>query len=138
MQPFAVQPFAVQPYGKDAAVADNTQHFKLEVAGDVYVIHLNDPKLFEIVTVSELQDQLLKLVDEQSPNKVVVDFTDVAHCSTAVVNGLLRVKKRVVKAGGQLKLSGMSETIREAYRLLNLDGTVFHIYPTRDDAVAAF
>ena len=88
--------------------------------------------------VTAWQEELLKLMELERPEKAIIDFSHVEHCSTSVINGLLRAKKRISSHGGQLKLCGMSEPIRDAYRMLNLDGTVFMIYDNIDDTVAAF
>jgi anti-anti-sigma regulatory factor len=105
----------------------NYERFEIQTQKDVTIVHLADPKLFETVMVSELEDELLALIEERRPKKVLVNFARVTHCSTAVINGLLRAKKRLVGEGGDLKLCGMKDTIREAYRILNLDGTAFVI-----------
>jgi anti-anti-sigma regulatory factor len=114
------------------------QHLLIRREGEVLVVELIDPKLFDTTTVTQLQDELLLLVDTERPSKAVVDFVRVVHCSTAVINGLLRAKKRVFANGGQLKLCGMTTGIRDAYKMLNLDGTVFQIYDTLEKAVLAF
>jgi anti-anti-sigma regulatory factor len=62
----------------------------------------------------------------------------VAHCSTSVINGLLRAKKKLLAGGGRIKLCQLHPLIREAYRLLNLDGTVFHIHDSEAEALTAF
>lgn len=114
------------------------QHLTVRRADDVLVIQLIDPKLFDTTTVTQLQDELLCLVDAERPAKAIVDFSRVAHCSTAVINGLLRAKKKILANGGQLKLCGMAVGIRDAYKMLNLDGTVFQIHDTLEKATAAF
>lgn len=114
------------------------QHLLIRREGDILVVELIDPKLFDTITVTQLQDELLLLVDTERPSKAVVDFVRVVHCSTAVINGLLRAKKRVLANGGQLKLCGMTAGIRDAYKMLNLDGTVFQIHDTLADAAIAF
>lgn len=113
------------------------QHLIVRLADDVLVIELIDPKLFDTTIVTQLQDELLRLVETERPSKAIVDFGRVVHCSTAVINGLLRAKKRVISNGGQLMLCGMTEGIRDAYKMLNLDGTVFQIHDTLDHAVRA-
>ena len=112
------------------------QHFTMEELSGVMVIRLTDARLSETLLISEVEDQLLELLDQCRPTKVLVDFDAVTHCSTAVINGLLR-KKRLLPYGGQLGLCHMRPTVREAYRVLNLDGTVFLIYETRRRAPAA-
>ena len=113
------------------------RRFRIAESNDVTILQLVDPRLFDTVVVSELEDELLSLVELRSPRKVLVDFCDVGHCSTSVINGLLRVKKRLVSRNGRLALCGMTESIRDAYRMLNLDGTVFTIFATREEALAA-
>lgn len=114
------------------------RHFNVRTVKDVLVAHLIDLRLFDTLIVNELQDELLALIDKEQPKKVLVNFDGVSHCSTAVINGLLRAKKRLMTSGGQIKLCQMHPTIREAYRLLNLDGTVFHIHDTEAEALTAF
>lgn len=114
------------------------RHFDVQVLNSVTLLELADPNLFESLLVSELHDELLDYIATRSPRQLVVDFGRVTFCSSAVINGLLRAKRRVVTNGGRIKLCAMSQTTREAYRTLNLDGTVFDIYDTRDEAVQAF
>ena len=114
------------------------RHFAVVRAKDVLTLQLNDPKLFDAATITALQDELIDLVDLEQPLKVIVDFSHVAHCSTAVINGLLRAKKRIAARDGKLMLCGMTNPIREAYKMLNLDGTVFQIHNTPEDAAKAF
>lgn len=114
------------------------EHLVVRRVDDVLVIELLDPKLFDTTIVTQLQDELVRLVDTEQPQKTIVDFGRVVHCSTAVINGLLRTKKRVVARGGQLRLSSMTEGIRDAYKMLNLDGTVFQIHESLDAALSSF
>jgi anti-anti-sigma regulatory factor len=102
---------------------------------DVTIVQLVDPKIFDTLVVSDLEDELLNLVELQAPAKVVVDFQRVTHCSTSVINGLLRAKKRLLSRNGRFGLCGMTDSIRDAYRMLNLDGTVFRIFESRDRAI---
>jgi anti-anti-sigma regulatory factor len=112
------------------------RRFDLVEEQDVTVVQLVDPKIFDTLVVSDLEDELLSLVELKAPKKVVVDFQKVTHCSTSVINGLLRTKKRLLNRNGQLGLCGMTDSVRDAYRTLNLDGTVFKIFDTRDHAIA--
>ena len=118
-------------------MSSDYEHLVVRTEQDVLIIQLIDPKLFDTTTVTALQDELLRVVDTERPNKAIVDFSRVVHCSTAVINGLLRVKKRLQAKGGELLLCGMTAGIRDAYRMLNLDGTVFKIYDTLQDAASA-
>ncbi|MFV1968295.1 MAG: STAS domain-containing protein [Pirellulaceae bacterium] len=112
------------------------RRFHLAEDRGVTIVHLVDPRIFDTLVVSDLEDELLDMVELQAPQKLLIDFEDVTQCSTSVINGLLRAKKRLLGRGGQLGLCGMTASIRSAYRMLNLDGTVFKIFDTREQAVA--
>jgi anti-anti-sigma regulatory factor len=116
------------------------RHFDWEKIGDVLVVRLVDRRLADTMAVNELQDELLLLLVREPTKKLLVTFRNVAQCSTSVINGLLRAKKRMLTSGGggQVKLCELHPLIREAYKLLNLDGTVFHIHDTEAEALAGF
>ena len=114
------------------------RHFSVQLMDGVTVVQVLAPRLTDSLTVAEFQDELLEMIESDLPDKVVVSFKGVVHCSTAVINGLLRAKKRLLTINGSLRLCGMMEVIRDAYRILNLDGTVFHIDEALEDSLAAF
>lgn len=114
------------------------RHFEVEIIDDVTVVRLVDPRLSDTMSVNELQDELLLLLDRDATKKLLVNFQKVTHCSTSVINGLLRAKKKLMTRSGQVKLCNMHRLIREAFQLLNLDGTVFHIHDTEAESLAAF
>ena len=114
------------------------QHFEVQLVDNVTVAQVLAPKLSDSLTVSEFQDELLAMLEADRPKKLVVSFKGVQHCSTAIINGLLRAKKRLVVDGASLRLCGMTKIMRDAYRMLNLDGTVFDIDDTLEESLAAF
>ncbi len=114
------------------------KHFQVYEIDGVSVIRLNGPRLFETILISELDDELIQYAETHRPQKLLVDFETVVHCSSAVINSLLRVKKRLLGHQGKLRLCAMHPSVRDAYRLLNLDGTVFEIHESRHDALAGF
>ncbi|MEO8493687.1 MAG: STAS domain-containing protein [Planctomycetota bacterium] len=119
-------------------MSNDYEHLVVRVQDNTLIIQLIDPKLFDSTTVTELQDELLLVVNTARLKRAIVDFSRVVHCSTAVINGLLRAKKRIQANGGKLKLCGMTVGIRDAYKMLNLDGTVFQIHDTLVNAMDAF
>lgn len=113
----------------------NYRHFEVEQVGDTAIVRVNEAHLFETLVITEFEDDLLDFLEAEGPRNMVVSFARVANGSTAVINGMLRAKKRVVLEGGGLWLCEMCPIIRDAYRLLNLDGTVFQIVETVTDAL---
>ncbi len=113
-------------------------HLSVQSVDGVTVVQVLTPKLSDSLTVSEFQDELLEVIESELPTKVVISFKGVLHCSTAIINGLLRAKKRLLAHEGSLRLCGMDEVVRDAYRMLHLDGTVFDIDDKLEESLAAF
>ena len=116
----------------------NASRFTVEQAdGEITVITLTDQQLIDIAIVAGFQDALLEFVSARSPRRLVVDFRHVKQCSTAVINGLLRVKKRLLASQGQLRLCQMNSHTLDAFKMLNLVGSVFQVDATLEDSLAA-
>jgi anti-anti-sigma regulatory factor len=113
-------------------------YLQYEDRGDVLVARILGRILLDPMAVREMSDELLSAIERRKPRKLLVSFSDVGRCSTDVINALLLAKKRLLSEGGELKLCEMSQNIRHTYQILNLDGTVFRIYETGDEALDAF
>ena len=114
------------------------QYFDVEQSDDVTELRLADPSLYDVPRYEELQNEVVNFVERQRPSKLIVDFSAVGYCSTAVIAAMLTVKRRLEPERGQVKLCGMSDDVRETFRTLKLDGTIFDILATKADAVNAF
>ena len=115
-----------------------TTRIGVETDGEVTVVRLNDRKLQEMVLIGELHDELLEFVEQHPPDKLLIDFASVTQCSSAVVNSMLMVRKRLHGRGAAVRLCGMQKQVRQTFQLLKLDGTLFQIHETVPDGLAAF
>ena len=113
------------------------RHFEVDRENGITVLSLLAPDLVDFLVTSELQDELVKFVEKEKPEKLIVSFHNVSRCSTEIINALLRARKRVVTSGGTLRLCAMPDQIRSVFKMLNLEGTVFHIYDTKAEATEA-
>ena len=114
------------------------KRFDVEMDGDVTIVRLNDPKLHEMILITELHDELLQYIGQHQPRKLLVDFAMVTHCSSAVINSMLLARKRLKSHGAVMRLCSMHEPVREAFRLLRLDGTLFEIHESLPAGLEAF
>ena len=114
------------------------RHLNVVLQGDVTLIQFAEPRLSDSLLLGQLRDELMDVLERAKPRKLVIDFGRVTHGSTVVINCLLDAKTRLTAAGGRMKLCNMSPNVRGSYRLLNLDGSVFEIYDSADEALAAF
>lgn len=113
------------------------EHFRIVVDGDVIVV---TPTVFDFldqVTNFESKRELIRFAQEHRPGKAVVDFHNVQRFSTEFI-GMLLSFKRQMGANGKIALCAMQPVHRDIFRVLNLDGTVFQIFATVDEAVQSF
>ena len=90
------------------------------------------------VGLSEVfEERVVKTVSRLEQPKVLIDFQGVEFISSAILGKLIKLNGWVMDQEGQLKLSSLSERIREVFHITGLD-KLFSIHPTRDEAVKAF
>ena len=114
------------------------QYFDVEQCDDITVVRLASPDLFDTEHYAELRRELVEFVERQRPKKLLVLFSRVRYCSTALISALLLVKDHIETEDGLIKLSGMNDTAREVFENLKLAGTVFDIYTDESAAREAF
>ena len=112
------------------------KHFSVEQHDDITVVQLTDLELLDRLVTHEMQEELVQFAESEKPSKLIVNFAQVRRCSTEVINAMLRTRKRIASEGGEMRLAGMQTTIRDVFRMLNLEGNVFDIFDTLDDAKA--
>jgi len=111
------------------------RYFDVHFEDEVTIIRLANPQFFDTNDYSDLHEEFVRFADEVRPLLLVVDCQHVTYCSTAVVNGLIRMQKRVVGHGGDIKLSRVPSGARQIFRSLGLEQTVFSIYETTGAAL---
>lgn len=112
--------------------------FRVEQQNGVTTLRLVDTELSDLEVQDELHDELIGYVTREKPGKLVIDFRTVQYCNTGIINSLLSTKKRVVAYGGQFKMFGLTKHVHDAFRALNLEGTVFDVHDTEAAALASF
>ncbi|GMT96978.1 hypothetical protein KH5H1_10970 [Corallococcus caeni] len=92
----------------------------------------------------ELEEaDLLKLCEDlmhrlhRGTRQVVLDFADVAHLNYRGVRPLMARTEQFRRAGGDVKLSGLSPYLAAIFRAAGAHDT-FELYPHMNDARAAF
>ena len=114
------------------------KRFKVTHEEGVIVLTLVDTELSDLVLQDAVDEELTRLVEEDKPSKLLIDFGAVQYCTTGIIGSLLATKKRVVAGGGEFKLCRLTKHVHDAFKALNLENTVFSVYATKDEAIAAF
>ncbi len=84
--------------------------------------------------------ELRKILLDLTKNKtmcILVDLVSVKYMDSSGVATLVEALQQVGKYKGKLKLANLRDVVKDVFELSRLD-KVFDIYPTLDDAKAAF
>jgi anti-anti-sigma factor len=109
--------------------------FDFQQIDDSYIVHLHDASVLSAEAIAQSQNELFELVESYAPHRLIINFASVQFCSSATVGILIQLKNQLKSKGTQLYLCEMRESIREVFRVLNLDGSVFEIRATVANAL---
>lgn len=113
---------------------------RVEQRDDVCIVHLEGQG-----SVAEaLREELATLLATVGPRNVLVDLHGnfaVGDCQlfSATFKGeMVRFNSNVKARGGALRICGMCNVVRDAFRASNLDGTLLAIYDSAEEALVDF
>lgn len=86
--------------------------------------------------LAEVGEELFRLM-HQARRNVVIDFAEVSHIDYRGVKPLLARTELFRRAGGDIKLSGLSPYLKAILRAAGAH-SLFELYPSFHDAKAAF
>lgn len=116
-----------------------TSHHRLEVTeiGDVSVVRFVDRRILDAANIEGLGDELFSLVETDNRARLVLNFTGVEFLSSAALNKLIILDKKVKSHGGKLVLCDLRPEIKEVFAITRLD-QLFTISDSEQAALADF
>jgi len=114
-------------------------HARLDVAdvGEVTVVRFNDRKILDATAIEELGGELFALVENENRKNLLLNFTGVEFLSSAALNKLIILDKKVKASGGRLKMCHVRPEIAEIFAITRLD-RLFDIRDEEKTALEAF
>lgn len=105
--------------------------------GDVCVVEFKDRKILEELQIRQIGDRMNELVEAEPAPKILLDFRNVEHLSSAALGILITLNKQVIVQQGQLVLANIHPQIYEVFKITRLN-RLFNIQATTEDALKAF
>lgn len=106
-------------------------------AGDVSMVRFLDRKIIEAANIQELGDELFALVERDSKKNVILNFNNVEFLSSAALNKLIILDKKIKAHSGKMRLCNLRPEIYEVFAITRLN-QLFDIKPTDNDALQGF
>jgi len=79
--------------------------------------------------------QCIRRIIKKKPEIVVIDLNQVEYMDSSGVATLVEGLKNISKKGGQLRLAGLTDPVRQVFKFAHLD-KVFDIYDRPEEALA--
>jgi anti-sigma B factor antagonist len=104
---------------------------------DVKIVEFTNNKILDEANIAEIGRTLSDLIDERDNPKLLLDFANVDHLSSAALGMLINANNRIRQKNGQLRLANIRPQIFEVFVITKLN-KLFRILPNRVEALASF
>jgi anti-sigma B factor antagonist len=114
-------------------------HRRLEVSevGEVTVVRFVDRRILDATNIEELGAELFGLIEQEHRKNLLLNFSGVEFLSSAALNKLIVLDRKIRRIGGKLKLSDLRPEIYEVFVITRLH-EMFDIKEDETDALEAF
>ena len=112
-------------------------YFITEESTQAMIVHITEPRMSGQVNAEIFRLELAQLVADTAPRNLIIDFHSVKMISSSFVAALILSKKHLDRDRVSLFLCDMPGSVREVYRILNLEGTMFDIFDSVPSALRA-
>lgn len=113
------------------------QRIVVAIIGELATIRFIDKKIIDSANIEEMGDELFSLVSEEHMKHILLNFEGVGFMSSAALNKLISLDKKVKEVGGVLRLCNLKAEIMEVFVITRLN-RVFDIRKTESDGLKAF
>ncbi|MCC6357549.1 MAG: STAS domain-containing protein [Phycisphaerales bacterium] len=112
-------------------------HLRIKRANGISMVEFADRKILEELSIQEIGEELDRIVESEPGIRLLLNFRNVDHLSSAALGMLITLRKKVENQNGDLKLSDINKQIFEVFKITRLN-KMFDIHDTADQAVAQF
>jgi anti-sigma B factor antagonist len=118
-------------------MADTIPPLSVAQQKDVRVVEFTSNKILDEANIADIGNTLGAIIEEEDPPKLLLDFANVDHLSSAALGMLINVNNRVKQKNGQLRLASIKPQILEVFVITKLN-KLFKILPNRQEALTSF
>lgn len=105
--------------------------------GPIRIVEFVHSKILDEANIADIGTRVGELIDAQSRPRMLLDFRNVDHLSSAALGMLINANNRVREKNGELRLCDIKRQILEVFTITKLD-KLFKIYPNRQAAMESF
>jgi anti-sigma B factor antagonist len=100
------------------------------------IVEFQDRKILEELTINQIGEQLTGIIEGESNPRLLLDFRNVEHLSSAALGMLITLNKQLIEKQGRLVLANIHPQIYEVFKITRLN-KLFNIENTTEEALDA-
>ena len=97
------------------------QRIQVEYGEPVTRVRLVDSKILDQLLVKQLAEELVALVQEEKKQQLLLDMSEVTFLSSAALNNLVVLNKKVQAEEGKIVLVGLQPQVYEVFNITGLN-----------------
>ncbi|MGQ0627753.1 MAG: STAS domain-containing protein [Phycisphaerales bacterium] len=110
---------------------------KVKRDGGAIQIQFRDRNILDEANIQQIGDEIKQIIEAEPSPKLLIDFSDVDHLSSAALGTLITINNKIRLSQGQLRLSNIDPQIYQVFVITKLH-RIFEIHETTDKALASF
>ncbi len=116
---------------------ENYECIDLQNVERVSVVKFKDNRVMDPARIEKLGQELMALVDDVDNDNLLINFENVKFFSSAAINKLIVLEKRVRANGGKIRLSNLRPEVRDLFSYTHLD-SIFKIDEAQAESLKSF
>lgn len=109
----------------------------IEPEDGVISVRFVERNILEEAGIHRIAEEITTVVEVSTRPKILIDFSNVEHLSSAALGALITINNRIKARDGQLRLAGIDPQIYEVFKITKLD-RLFQIHKDCEAAIASF
>jgi len=118
-------------------MAESASRLTTENIGGVTVIRFNDRNILDEASIQAIGEEIVRHIEASPSPRLLIDFTNVDHLSSAALGTLITVNNKVRQKDGQLRLCNIDPQIYEVFVITKLN-KLFQIHKGVPEAMASY
>jgi len=118
-------------------MATDQSRLRIQKDGDVAHIGFVDRNILDEGNIQQIGDEILALIEQETNPKILIDFENVDHLSSAALGTLITINTKIRAKDGQLRLANIAPQIHEVFVITKLN-KLFQIHDSAEQARASF
>ena len=106
-------------------------------ASDITQVVFKDRNILEEAAIQQIGEELTAAIDASANPKLLLNFLNVEHLSSAALGTLITVNNKIKGKGGQLRLCNIDKQIYEVFVITKLN-KLFQIHDDDAKAIKSF